>query len=369
MNKTVRFLNLEVSETERVVFHSLLENLMRSGHIILGPEVLAFEKAIAEKCGRKYAVGVGSGSDALYLALSVLDIGPGDQVITTSLSWIATANAIAITGAEPVFADIGDDLNIDVNSVKSLISHKTKAVVAVDFTGRLANARLLTDLCTSNGIYLIEDGSQAFGAISDGYRCGGYGIVSAISHNPMKVLSALGEAGSVLTDNLLIKERLESLRYNGTINKEWLYKPSINARLDTFQAAILLERLNNIDVVISKRQDNAYIYNSRLNLSGIVTPSPDIESFHVYYTYTILADFRDELLSALSTAGIECKIQHPLLMSEQEPYRSCISHSMRAELLKSKLLCLPVHEKLTESDIHYVCDHILAFYKAKAYHG
>ncbi len=361
----VRFLNLTVEKNERDNFIEKLISIMEDGQIVLGPEVTEFEKNISKACSRKFATGVGSGSDAVYIALSSLNLNKGDEIITTSLSWIATANAVALTGATPVFADINDDLNISPNSVQKLITPKTKAILSVDYTGRLADVRSLVDICNSNNLHLVEDGSQAFGAKRDGYTCGGYGIVSAISHNPMKVLSALGEAGSVLTDDPEIKDRLDSLRYNGTINKEYLVKPSINGRIDTIQAAILNVRLSTFESLIKKRASNAEIYNELLDRRYIQVPKLNANETHVYYTYTILAEKRDQLFTYLQQQNIECKIQHPILMPEQPPFKECTSEITNALKLKAKLISLPIHEKLTRDDIEKVCYAVNKFYSNK----
>jgi dTDP-4-amino-4,6-dideoxygalactose transaminase len=359
----IRFLDLSVSVHERSHILALIDSSMESGELILGKPVEDFEKAIANYCVRDYAVGVGSGSDAVFLALWALDIGPGDEVITTSLSWIATANAIALTGATPVFADVADDLNLDVESVDSLITSRTKAVLAVDYTGRLASANSLVSLCRSRGIYLVEDGSQAIGASADGFCCGGYGDISAISHNPMKVLAALGEAGSVLTNNEEYYDRLKNLRYNGTINKEWLVKPSINARIDTIQAAILLYRLHSLNAQLSRRRENASIYNRLLSsLEYITVPHLRQGEEHAFYTYTLRVPDRDLLFGHLTSSGIECKVQHPILMPHQKPYSNCLAQTQNAITVRDSIISLPIHEKLTPDEISYICEKIIQFY-------
>ena len=362
MSRVVPFLDLSVQAEERKAITSIVAKVLEHGQIVLGPEAKEFENRIAAYCNRKYAVGVGSGSDAVYLALRALGIGKGDEVITTSLSWIATANAIALTNATPVFADINNDLNISTASVRNLITPKTKAILSVDYTGKLADVNELVCLAQENSLYLVEDGSQAFGAVRDGFVCGSYGDISAISHNPMKVLSAIGEAGSVLTNNAEFREKLISLRYNGTINKEWLSSPSINGRIDTIQAAILNYKIDSIDQLIKARQFNASLYDKYLNTKYLSIPVRQLNEQQVFYTYTIQADRRDELLVYLQSKGIECKIQHPILMSEQEPFRECRSETSNAYKIKNRIISLPIHEKLHTSDIEYICKCINHFY-------
>jgi dTDP-4-amino-4,6-dideoxygalactose transaminase len=358
----VKFLDLSLCENERSQILSSIDSILKSGKLVLGPEVSKLEKSIAEYANRLYCVGVNSGSSALYLALRALDISVGDEVITSSLSWIATANSIALTGATPVFSDIEKDLNMDIHSIERLITKKTKAVLAVDYTGRLADAKALSALCKHYSLDLIEDGSQSFGACRDGIRCGEYGVVSAISHNAMKVFSSIGEAGSILTNDQELCNRLESLRYNGTVNKEFLAEPSINARMDTIQAAVLGIRLRKVDSIVARRNRNADLYDQLVLSSSVVKPQRRPNQTHALYTYTILADRRDELMDYLLSYNIETKIQHPVLMPHQKPYLQCMSETRVAKELSNKYLCLPIHEKLTEDQIAYVSEKINEFY-------
>ena len=340
-----------------------MQGVLEHGRLVMGPEVESLERAVADYCGRKYAVAVGSGTDALYLSLRALSLGAGDEVITTALSWVATANAIALTGATPVFADVMGDLNICPDSVESLITARTKAVVVVDYTGKICEMDSLLDVCERHGLSLVEDGSQAFGATYKGRRCGSFGVISAISHNPMKVLAALGEAGSILCDDEAIYDRLVALRYNGTINREVCIEPSINGRMDTLQAAVLLERLDTFESLLSQRRKNAELYNDRL--SGFCTlPQNDLDSEQVYYTYTLQTSKRDALEAYLGSLGIETKVQHRLLMPEAPAYKpSARGHYPNALTLSKQILSIPVHEKLTNEQLHSVADSIVRFMK------
>ncbi|SLM30903.1 Daunorubicin biosynthesis sensory transduction protein dnrJ (fragment) [Desulfamplus magnetovallimortis] len=244
--KIIPFLNLSIpSEAERLELLNAIDTVFQHGRIILGPEVSEFENTMAKRCGRKWAKGVNSGSDALYLCLRGLGIGPGDEVITTSLSWIATANAITLTGAKPVFADIQEDLNIDPISVSRLINPKVKALLPVHYTGKICNMEKLQKIANEHNILLIEDAAQAFGAKRYGKTAGSFGDAACFSLNSMKVLAACGEAGFITGDNTTLQERIEWLRYNGTINRESCVEPALNSRMDTIQAAILLKRLSN----------------------------------------------------------------------------------------------------------------------------
>lgn len=363
VQKKIPFLDLRVeSDAERKELLSAIEQVLVHGRFILGPEVAELEKRVAAFCGRTYAVGVGSGTDALFLSLRCLGIGPGDEVITTSLSWIATANAIALTGATPVFADIGDDLNIDPASVEALVTPRTKALIPVHFTGKMCNMEALLTIADHHGLAVVEDAAQSFGASLAGRMSGSFGVLAALSLNPMKVFASCGEAGMVLTDRADLYERMLALRYNGMIDRRECIMPSLNGRLDTIQAAILLHRLTRLEDVIEKRRMHAAQYNKMLS-QVVDVPTEHPEERAVYYTYTIKADQRDELQVFLEERGVETQIQHPILMPNQPAYRGWTRGMWsNAERLLSRVLCLPVHEKLAPEDLRYISNAVLAFY-------
>lgn len=361
--KRIPFLDLKVSDpTERAEIMEAVEAVLLHGRIVIGPEVETLEKKIAEICNRKYAVGVNSGSEALFTCLRALGIGPEDEVITTSLSWIATTNAIAMTGATPVFADITDDLNISSESIEKLITPATKAIIPVHYTGKMCDMNKIMELAKQHNLLVIEDAAQAFGAKYNGEPAGSIGDAACFSFNSMKVLASCGEAGIILTDSEETKNKLQSLRYSGTINRETCIQPSLNGRLHTIQAAILLKRLQRLNKLIRKRNQIAQFYDSKIG-NYVTPPTRSAESEDVYYTYTIQAEKRDELMSFLEKKGIETKIQHPILMPEQPAYsKNTRGEWSNAKKVVKKILCLPANEKLSQEDIAYVADCIKAFY-------
>lgn len=362
MQRRVPFLDLRVlDDSERRELLEAVDTVFRHGRIVMGPEMAELEGQLAARIGRKHAVAVNSGTDALYLGLKALALKPGDEVITTSLSWIATANAIALNGATPVFADIRDDLNMDPASVSRLITARTKAILPVHYTGKVCEMSPLMELARSHGLALVEDGSQSFDARHHGRVSGGFGTLACISLNPMKVFAACGEAGVVVTDDDALADRLIALRYNGTVNRETCIEPSVNGRLDTLQAAILLKRLPRVGALIAKRAANATFYSRSLTgLVALPTARPGEED--VRYTYTIRSSRRDELKKHLEERGVETKIQHPLLMPEQPAYRETARGEWgNAARLVKEVLCLPVHEKLTEADLAHVSECVRTF--------
>lgn len=357
--RRVAFLDLRVPDAERAALVGAVTRVLEHGRIVLGPEVEQIERQVAERTGRRHGIGVGSGTDAGYLALRALGIGPGDEVITTCLSWVATANAIALTGATPVFADIGDDLNIDCASATRLVTARTRVLMPVHYTGKVANMDALTTLAARHGLEIVEDASQAFDARYRGRVAGSFGALAAFSMNPMKVFAACGEAGMVVTDRDDLRDRLVSLRYNGTINREECVTPSHNGRLDTLQAAILLERLPFVAAIVTRRREIAGWYGELLK--GVVrTPVERPEETDVYYTYQVQTPRRDDMRAFLDARGVETKIQHPLLMSQQPIYRQ--AGCPNGERLVSEILCLPAHEKLVREDVEYVARTIHEFF-------
>lgn len=363
MEKRVPFLDLRIDDKpDREDLLAAVDTVFCHGRFIIGPEVPEVEKQVAASCGRKYAVGVNSGTDALFLGLKSVGIGPGDEVITTALSWISTANAIALTGATPVFADVRDDLNIDPAGVKKLISPRTKAVLPVHYTGKVCQMPALIRIAEEHGLLIIEDAAQAFAARHHGQAAGSFGVVACFSMNPMKVFAACGEAGMVVTDQEDIYHRLVSLRYNGTVDREKCVEVSLNGRLDTLQAAILLKRLPYVEQNIQKRREIAFQYGKQL-AELVQVPREAEGEQDVYYTYTIQADRRDELKEFLEARGIETRIQHPYLMPEQPAYRDTARGQFpNAQRLVKRILCIPIHEKLTHADVDYVVACIRDFY-------
>jgi dTDP-4-amino-4,6-dideoxygalactose transaminase len=363
VERRVPFLDLRIHDAdERAALMRAVERVFEHGRIVLGPEVDELERRVAARVGRRHAVGVASGTDACYLALRGLGIGPGDEVVTTSLSWIATANAVALTGATPVFADIGDDLNIDPAGAERCITPRTRAIMPVHYTGKMCDMDAIMAIAARHGLHVVEDASQAFDAEFGGRKSGSFGVLGCFSMNPMKVLAACGEAGMIVTDRDDLRERLIALRYNGTVNREECVTPSHNGRLDTLQAAILLERLDRVGGIVTRRRQIAGWYAELLG--GVVgTPVERRGDVDIYYTYQIRAPRRDELKAQLESRGVETKIQHPYLMCQQPAYQPQPADACpNATRLQREILCLPVHEKLERADVEYVADCVRAFY-------
>jgi len=354
-----------VDETLLAELLAAVERVLRHGRLLFGPEVDAFESHVAADCGRRFCVGLGSGTDALFLALKSLGIGPGDEVITTPLSWIATLNAIHLTGATPVFADIRGDLNIDPARIAEAITPRTRAIVPVHFNGRLCDMAEIGAIAERQGLLVVEDAAQAYGANVGGRAAGSFGAAAAFSFNPMKVLPGFGEAGAVVTDDADQRDRLVALRYLGTEDREICRWPALNAKIDTLQAAMLLVSRRHYEKGMAGRHAIARAYVGAL--AGVVAcpevaEGPDRPS--VFFDFQIQTERRDALQRFLADRGIETKIRYGRLMPDHPAYASLKRPSLPvAEALTKRILCFPIHDRMTESDTAYVVDGVKAFFR------
>jgi len=362
----IPFLDLSIKDPEHKAELLLaVEKVLIHGRIVHGPEVDKFEKQIAQFIGRKHAVGVASGTDAVYLALRALDIGSGDEVITTPLSWIATFNAIAACGAIPVSVDIRQDLNIDPFLIEQAITPNTKAILPVHFTGKPCEMDVILSIAKKHSLFVIEDAAQGFGAAFKGSPVGGFGNIGAFSLNPMKVLKSFGNAGVILTDDYELQERIRRLTYAGTINAEECIEIALNSKIDTIQAAMVLVNFRYFNSVLARRSEVAIRYDILLS-DVVICPKRNLDYKHSYYTYTILAENRDELQNYLTSRGIETKVQHLVLMPEQPAYNYLPTKTYPvAEDLRNKILSIPAHENTTEEEQMYISECVHEFYSPK----
>ncbi|HID87650.1 MAG TPA: DegT/DnrJ/EryC1/StrS family aminotransferase, partial [Anaerolineae bacterium] len=329
-----------------------VQGVLESGRFILGPNVEALEREVAEYCQCRYGVGVASGTDALRLSLHALGIGPGDEVITTPFTFIATANTISHTGATPVFVDIDPrTYNIDPAEIEGAITERTKAILPVHLYGQPADMGPIMEIARRYNLRVIEDCAQAIGAEYRGRRVGSLGDVGCLSFYPTKNLGAYGDGGMVVTNDPEIAERVDVLRRQGGRVKYHAEVLGFNSRLDELQAAILRVKLRHLDEWTEARRQRAHRYNELLGDSAIVTPYEGDGIRHVYYLYTIRAPRRDELRDHLQRRGISATAYYPLSLHRQKLYRDLgygevsLPQSERAE---REVLSLPMYPELSE---------------------
>jgi dTDP-4-amino-4,6-dideoxygalactose transaminase len=341
-----------------------------SNAFILGDDVRQFEKAIAEYCQVPYAIGCGSGSDALLLAMLAEGIEPGDAVLTTPFTFFATAGSIVLAGATPVFVDIDPaTYNIDPGSLAETMrkTPRAKIVMPVHLYGGSADMNPILDIARSHECVVIEDGAQAIGAEYKGCRANSMGDVGCLSFYPTKNLGAFGEGGMVLTHDERVAQKLAALRVHGALKKYFHKWVGLNSRLDTLQAAILRVKLQYLDGETAGRQKNAARY--RANLAGlpIGLPAPaDYQTRHVYNQFVIRVPDRDRLRAHLEQQGVGTDIYYPLSLHEQECFRNLgyrAGDFPNSEKAAREVLALPIHSALSDEDVDYVGTQIRAFYE------
>ena len=362
--KKIRFVNLEFQDSKfKKKITNRFHKILKHGQFILGPEVQEMETKIAKFCKRKFCVGTASGTDAIYLALRALDIGNGDEVITSPMTWVSSTNSIMMNNAKPVFVDIKNDLNIDENKIEKHITKKTKAILYVNYTGKIANTQKIKSIANKYNLRIIEDSAQSFGSTRYKMPSGSFGDVSCFSFNPMKVLPSLGEAGAILTNKKKIYEKIKILRYAGTVSRENCMYPSLNFKIDTIQSSFILEYLKIIKKLIKRRITIAEIYNKNLHKS-ILRPKTEKNCVDTFYTYTIQVKNRNKLLKYLNSKGIEARVKHPILVSDQLAYvKFRKSNLTNAEKIIKKIISLPINDKINNEEVKYVIRVINNFYK------
>jgi dTDP-4-amino-4,6-dideoxygalactose transaminase len=326
--------------------------------LFLGPNVRAFEREFADYCGTAEAIGVGSGTDALYLALRACGIGPEDEVITVANTFIATVEAIAMAGARPVFVDVEPDTaTMDPKRVVAAMTRRTRALLPVHLYGQAADLSALQAIAREYGLWLIEDASQAQGARYKGCRVGGLSDVGAFSLYYSKNLGGYGEAGIVTTNDPAIAERVRMLRDHGSCKRYHHELLGMNSRLDEIQAAVLRIKLRRLDDWNRLRRSHAATYSSRL--AGLVTlPYERPGAEHIFYTYVIQTDDRDALRSTLAAQRVQTGIHYPLPLHLQPACAAfaCPQGSLPVtERLAGRILSLPMFPELTDSEIDRVC--------------
>jgi dTDP-4-amino-4,6-dideoxygalactose transaminase len=336
------------------------------GKFILGPEVEEFEGRFAALCGVDHAVGVGNGTDALVLALRVLNIGAGDEVITPPNSFVASAAAIALVGARPVFVDVADDLNIDVSLIEAAITPRTRAILPVHLTGRPAQMGPLMKIARDHNLRVIEDCAQAVCAESDGRRVGSFGDVGCFSLHPLKTLNACGDGGVLTTADPAIARRLRELRNLGLETRDECVEWSGNSRLDTLQAALLLVKLAHLDDWTERRRAHAATYRQLLDgVRGIELPVVRSTERAVHHTFVIQADRRADLRAFLSECGVGTQIHYPVPIHLQSAARDLgygPGSFPVAESQAGRILSLPVYPELTAGELALVASSIRSFY-------
>lgn len=339
---------------------SAMAAVIAESAFIGGKYARGFEEAFAAFCGVKYAVGVGNGTDALHIALRSLGVGPGDEVITAANTFIATAEAITMTGARVVFVDCDPETYaIDVRKIPAAITPRTKAIIPVHLYGRPADMPALIRIAEERGLFLVEDAAQAHGAEIDGRRVGTFGKLACFSFYPGKNLGAYGDAGAIVTDDEALAVQCRMIANHGRIQKYDHDFEGINSRLDGLQGAILHVKLGHLEAWTERRNSRAALYGELLRGSGVVTPVASPGMRHVYHLYVVRVPGRGAVQAVLKEAGIATGVHYPIALPRLAAYRY-LGHRPEdfpvANRYAGEILSLPMFPEMTDEQVAYVCD-------------
>jgi dTDP-4-amino-4,6-dideoxygalactose transaminase len=337
-----------------------IEGVLDSMHLFLGPNMAAFESEFAAYCGARECVAVGNGTDALHLALRAADIGSGDEVITVAHTFFATAEAIWMAGAQPVFVDIDPQtFTMDVRQVEAKLSPRTKAILPVHLYGQMADMQPILEIAARHGLVVIEDAAQAHGATYGGRRAGAIGHLGCFSFYYSKNLGAYGEAGAVTTSDPELARRLRLLRDHGSEVRYQHTTFGFNSRMDEMQAAILRVKLRHLDAWNAQRRQNAARYADLLRDSGVEPPWLVSDGSHVYYVYVVRSPAREALQACLAEREIQAGIHFPVPIHLQPAAKSLgyragdLPHTEQAA---REVLSLPMYPELTDEQIVCVAE-------------
>ncbi len=332
----------------------VVTEILESSHYILGEKVSELEKKISEYIGTEYAIAVASGTDALHLAIDALDIGPGDEVLTTPFTFFATAEAILYTGATPVFVDIEPDtFNIDAGQIENHITKKTKAILPVHLFGHPANMNDIVKIARKYKLKVIEDCAQSFGAEFNGKKTGSFGDAGCFSFYPSKNLGAYGDGGMITINKASSAEIIKQLRNHGSKGSYRHKRVGFNSRLDELQAGILLVKFKYLDEYNKKRRENALLYTELLS-DSVKCPVEKKGSFHVYHQYTIRSKKRDLIQERLKEQGVSSVVYYPVPLHLQEALKFLGYQKgdfPEAEKAAKEVLSLPMYPELSMRDI------------------
>ena len=347
------------------VMEAITEALSK-GDLILRDQLKQFEENIASFVGVKHAVGVNSGTDALFLSLKAAGVGQGDEVITVSHTFVATVSVIVQCGAKPILVDIGEDMNMDVDQVENAITPRTKAIIPVYLNGRMCDMEKLMEIAEEHDLLIIEDAAQALGAEFDGKEAGSFGLTGCFSFYPAKMLGAAGDGGIAVTNDEEIAEKICLLRDHGYQRStgDILYY-GYNSRLDNIQAAILDVKLKHLPEWIDRRREVVSLYHQVLSdLPELkLPPRSNDRFFDVYQNYVIRAKERDRLVAYLRESGVEILISWPKPMHHHEALGLKHFHLPKTEQISNEVLSLPMYPELSDEDVEFVIDVANKFYK------
>jgi dTDP-3-amino-2,3,6-trideoxy-4-keto-D-glucose/dTDP-3-amino-3,4,6-trideoxy-alpha-D-glucose/dTDP-2,6-dideoxy-D-kanosamine transaminase len=344
-----------------------LREFVPTGDFTLGKPLAEFERRFAEYCRMPHAIGVASGTDALILSLRARGVGPGDEVITTPTTFVATVGAIVATGAKPVFVDSEDGFVIDPEKIESAITGRTKAIVPVHFSGNLADMPRIESIARRRGLAVVEDACQAIGGEIDGQPAGSWSAAAAYSLHPLKNLNVWSDGGVITTADSALASHLRLYRNHGLINRDEVEIFGVNSRLDTLQAVIGNRLIGQVKWITARRIEVARRYDRAFAGMGDAVRVPPRRRGvkHVFHLYMLRVERRDELLTFLNGKGVEAKVHYPIPMHLQPASKSLGYHPGDFPVSERDAKCivtLPAHQHLSDEEIGYAIDQVRGFY-------
>jgi len=353
--------------SDKDIILSKIASIVENNDFTLGSCVDEVESLIAIEAQTNHAIGVGSGTDALFLSLKALNIGPGDEVITSTYTFYATVGAIATSGATPVFVDCGLDFNLDISKVEAAVTDRTRAVIPVHWSGRPCNMAALLDVAKKHGIHIVEDACHALQAEYHGKRCGSFGTTGCFSFHPLKNLNVWGDGGIITTNDSELAGRLRLIRNHGLVGRNTCVEFSYNSRLDTIQAVVAKHLIEEkLAFITHRRRQNALALDEALaEIPQVTVTARDKNLKEVFHLYMFTTADRDSLANHLRSHDIDAKIHYPIPMHLQpasKRYGYQRGDFPIAEILADTCISLPVHEFITTNDIQHMVDSIRSFY-------
>jgi aminotransferase EvaB len=366
----VDFSYLDRQFAELKPYFSDLEAFVKTGDFTLGAPLREFEAGFAAFCGMPFAVGVGTGTDAITMSLKVMGVGPGDEVITTPTTFIATVGAIAMTGARPVFVDSEDGFVIDPAKIETAITERTKAIVPVHYTGNVADMPAIADIARKRNLFIVEDACQSIGATLDGMPVGSWGTTACFSLHPLKNLNVWGDGGVIVTRSEELAQRLRLFRNHGLVGRDEVEIFGCNSRLDTLQAVIGNRLMKEVDFITAQRIANAKFYDAAFSQMPdrvfVPTRRPGVK--HVFHLYVLRVKNRDGLLSCLQRSEIDARIHYPIPVHLQKAAQylgyKAGDFPVSEHDCKS-IVTLPAHQHLSKDELGFVVDKVAEFYRGR----
>lgn len=355
-------------KNEEKTIMKIVHKVLSKGNLILTKEVQNFEKSVCKYTNTKYCLGLNSGTDALMMSLWSSGVKKGDEVITSPISFVATANAIVHVGAKPVFVDVGDDLNINPELIENAITKKTKAIIPVHWTGRICQMDKIMKIANKHGLIVIEDAAQATGAYYKNKHAGTFGKISAFSTHPLKNLNALGDGGFIITNEKKLYDKIKLYRSHGLEGRDDAKIIGVNSRLDSLNAEVLSFRLKKLKEIIKKRKKNINLYRKYIKTKKVKILDDDKNEINSYVMFITLSKKREKLQNYLKKHRIQSLLYYPtpIHMHKSMKFLKYGKGSLpNAERIANEVISFPHHQYITEKQIKYVCSKINIFYGKK----